>query len=146
MAELVDAPDLGSGVLRREGSSPFRCTDFSKAGSSLPEPPVLLFQAPCFSAFLHRKNYKASRVLRDASEFKLDASEFKFGGPEFLRDADTEKANGTCLSQCPAQYITINSLSTNYQPASFQPAASYHSVREKHWLRSPKMQFPAFRE
>ena len=26
VAELADAPDLGSGVLRREGSSPFRRT------------------------------------------------------------------------------------------------------------------------
>ena len=43
MAELVDAPDLGSGVLGREGSSPFRRTIHNNPGCLKHQPGLFYF-------------------------------------------------------------------------------------------------------
>ena len=56
MAELADAPDLGSGALRRGGSSPFSRTNYIKLISILYSL-VTLYIYITFEAFLYLKQY-----------------------------------------------------------------------------------------
>ena len=63
VAELADAPDLGSGALRRGGSSPFSRTNFIAPLEVLFFLPKIRFQNWYKNHYNHNHNYICYRIF-----------------------------------------------------------------------------------